>query len=72
MLGGNVKKIVYREYILTSIVVEKVAHLLLHQHKENATSDNYPLLSSIIFKLQQICLYFGESVWNFYCQIEYI
>ena len=54
--GGNVKKIVYRKYMLTSIVMEKVAHVLLHQHEENTTSGNYPLLSSIILELQQICL----------------
>ena len=70
--GVDVNKKACRIYVLTSIVMEKVAHLLLHQHEENTASDNYPLLSSIILELQQTCLYFGKSVWNFYLQIEYI
>ena len=49
----------HRKYILTLVVKEKVAHLLLHQHEENTTFDNYPLLSSIILESQQTCLYFG-------------
>ena len=52
--------------------MEKVAHLLLHQHEENTTSGYYPSLNSIIPELQQTCLYFGELVWNFYRQTEYI
>ena len=72
LFGGNAKKIVYRKYILTSIVMEKIVHLLLHQHEENTTSVNYLSLSFIILELQQIFLYFGESIWNFYCLIKYI
>ena len=64
--------IVYQKYGLTSIDMEKVAHLLLHQHEENTTSGNYPSLNFIILELQQTCLFFGELVWNFYHQIECI
>ena len=48
----------------------KVAHRMLHPHDENKASGNYPLLCSIIVELWQTYPFFGESLKNFYCQIE--